>query len=898
MIANTAAKSKAAENIAISPKELKKLAMCRKSFEFSRMGLTYDGTKEVLFSVKAMDEVKKLIMAGKENVEGAVRTFYEGFSPDWFSCDAEFMSAKENSMKRILRLYEYIQMREVENIRTDVFYENNFVRALNYRGLAIKTIRGKFDFVFQDKTGKTVCVILHYGKPTESSKARKPENLPENSPELLVATSAARNSIAGDFSVELWYLRGKDDNGTVVAPKFEHRPEKNVISADFTKESTEKLLTRMVSVLARAEKRDCSNCMHKDVCKTDGVIRKTESECTTEKASVKEITLTESQQEVVNHVNGPMCVVAVPGAGKTASLVARMMHLIKDVHVKPGKILFVSFTKKAAKEIRDRVEVQLSQYGLSGRPQIMTYNALGFSILKENPLYVGRRIKLAEDLDRYDLIFKALTKEPKIEKMSYLNPKGEHGLVRFLDGKFEEIYERGEESFRTQYMERYDVDGIIRVYRSYKAMYDAEGYIDYDDQISMVNELFDEYSVLSQRYAEKYEYIMVDEFQDSSQEQVDMIYSIARCHGNIVVSGDDDQSIYKFRGGSSQFMLEFEDDFPGAKVLYMEDNFRSNGKILRLCEALINGNEVRFQKVLRAHVKGESQPPVYLKDVQPPVVRDTVKKALESGYKPGDIAILARNNKRLDEITMILDGVCPMSIPKDYMIEDTVFRCIYDLMTLHYRGMDMDLALYRMLKVLGITEMQKANRFDSLYENLVQSGQIAKVSLTPECLEKYSREITPLGKAMYKLLLCFEKLAYGQLHEALAFIIKECFGIDRHLVVDDLVEIAEERGIVKLESLYQVMKEMIAFGSNERVGYDSREDAVNLLTCHDSKGKEFPVVIIYGMEDFDVRSEEETRVLYVAMSRAKEHLYMVETAYNRFGGFERISPYCTVAGGR
>ena len=109
-------------------------------------------------------------------------------------------------------------------------------------------------------------------------------------------------------------------------------------------------------------------------------------------------------------------------------------------------------------------------------------------------------------------------------------------------------------------------------------MYDAEGYIDYDDQISMVNELFDEYSVLSQRYAEKYEYIMVDEFQDSSQEQVDMIYSIARCHGNIVVSGDDDQSIYKFRGGSSQFMLEFEDDFPGAKVLYMEDNFRSNGK--------------------------------------------------------------------------------------------------------------------------------------------------------------------------------------------------------------------------------------------------------------------------------------------------------------------------------
>ena len=151
---------------------------------------------------------------------------------------------------------------------------------------------------------------------------------------------------------------------------------------------------------------------------------------------------------------------------------------------------------------------------------------------------------------------------------------------------------------------------------------------------------------------------------------------------------------------------------------------------------------------------------------------------------------------------------------------------------------------------------------------------------------------------MYKLLLCFEKLAYGQLHEALSFIIKECFGVDSHLVVDDLVEIAEERGIVKLESLYQVMKEMIAFGSNERVGYDSREDAVNLLTCHDSKGKEFPVVIIYGMEDFDVRSEEETRVLYVAMSRAKEHLYMVETAYNRFGGFERISPYCTVAGGR
>ena len=880
--------------LTVTPKEFTKLKACRKSFMFGRIGLRYDGYEGVQFERSVVERVKEILANGGD-VSAEVHDLYDGYKKEWFSCDKEWESSRSNSMKRVTRLAEYVKHMDRKLVEINVKYSSKFVSSFTYRGYKIQAIAGKFDFVF-DKNGHKTYVILHYGTPTESTRARKKENLPENSPEILAATLAAREQFGDrDFHVELWYIRNKDDNGTQVVDRFEHRPGKNIVSVNFSSVDGEKLSIRLAESLSGQEKCKCENCRHCCICKKETQIRKTRQSVVKADATGQKLDLTEAQLKVVNHVNGPMCVVAVPGAGKTASLVERLVHLIRDVHVKPQKILFVTFTKKAAREITERVERQLLLAGIKGMPQIKTYNALGFSILKENPLYVGKRIKLAEDIDRYTLIFKALKEQKDIENMSYINPLGEHGIVKFLDLKFDEIEAHGKDSFRIQYKERYDVEGMIRVYDAYKAKYENAGFISYDDQISMVNELFDEYSVLPQRYSQKYEFVMVDEFQDSSEEQVEMIYAIAHCHNNLVVVGDDDQGIYKWRGGSSKYMLEFQYDFPSAEMVYMEDNFRSSEEILNLCNALIQGNGTRYAKKLVSHIKGEHKP-LYLKDVDPLVLQNVVKAAMKNGCKPGEIAVLARSNKRLDEVMTILDGVCPVSIPKDYLIEDAVFTCIYDVMTLFYKGLSSDVALYRFLKVFGLAEnIVKDEKDKSLYENLILSGNISKIELTPECLNRMATEKKELNKAFYVLLTCFEKLKYGQLRETLLFIIKECLGLDEHLVVEDLVDMAEDKGIVNLSSMYEVMEDMILFNSTERVGYDTAEDAVNLLTAHDSKGKEFRAVIIYCMEDFEM-TEEEIRVLYVAMSRAKKYLYMIESAYNRFDGFNRIAPYVQVQG--
>lgn len=884
-----------AQAVTVSPKEFSKLRECRKAFSYDRIGLRYDGYEDMSFLCGAVAKMKAMLKNGTEDVKAAIESYFdEGYDASWFTCEKEYVSAKANALKKVLRLYEYIQTRKNELTDIDVAYSSYFCRPLHYRGMQIGGIVGKFDLVLERNGHKTL-VIFHYGAPTESRRARKKENLPENSPEIIAATCAARMMFGKDFHVELWYLRNKDDNGTQIVEKFEHREGKNIVGVDFTSFTEAQLLTKLTEVLSCAEKCNCDDCRHKCVCKAETEVRFSNKQ-EVSRGQRKEISLTDSQKEVVNHVNGPLCVVAVPGAGKTESLVQRMIHLIRDVHVKPQKILFVTFTKKAAREISSRVEAELLNAGIKGMPQIMTYNALGFSILKDNPLYVGRRIKLAEDIDRYTLISKAYQEVPAINGISYLNPNGSYGIVRFLDTKFDEIEANGKESFIKQYSERYDVEGILRVYDAYHREYEAAGFIDYDDQISMVNDLFDQYKVLPGRYAEKYEFIMVDEFQDSSEEQVEMIYAIARCHNNLVVVGDDDQSIYAWRGGSSDYMLEFSYDFPAAKTVYMEDNFRSNGKILDLCSAFIAGNGKRYEKKLISHVDADEKP-VYYKDVAPQKIAELVTEALSKGYQPGDIAVLARNNKRLDEVTKVLDGVCKVSIPKDYMIDDVVFSTIYDVMTLFYKGLDEDVALYRYLKMAGLESYaSKSKKHESLYANLVAAGVIPALTLSAECLDNMALDQTPLGKAMYTLLSCFEKLQYGQLKEAVKFIAKEVMNLDEHLVIDNLADMAEEKGIVKLESLYTVMGEMISFGSTERVGYDTAENAVNLLTAHDSKGKEFKVVIIYGMEDFDM-SEEERRVLYVAMSRAKDTLFMIETAYNKFDGFDLIAPYVSVKGG-
>lgn len=882
-------------------KEIRALQQCQKKYDLSMKGIQMEGFEKLHFIKLALAFMVSLMKQGKEEIEREITTlFQENFLKEWFNCSVQWETCMERDLKRVLRIYRYIVDMGYKVLNQTETYELSFNKPLSLREQSIRGIEGKFDILLE-KSGKVTGVLFETGEPVYSKKARKQENLPENSLELVSAYAGAYYKFQQPFAVELWYVKNKDDKGVILIDTFEHREGKNIVKFDFSKLSKEELNKHFFSVLKLKKEKDCKNCKYSslcnhNVCTVEKAVDTSKTE-KTEQEPKKAATPTEKQQEIIEFVNGQMCVVAVPGAGKTFTLVKRMIHLIEN-GVKPSKILFVSFTKKAAKEIDERVEKELAQIGVFKKPAISTYNGLGFSILRDNPMYVGRRIKTASDTDRYGVILKALENAPRIQGVSYDGLFEEYGLIRSLDRWFTEIQESGEEVFSSRNQTK-DVESILSVYYTYKKMYDEEGFISFDMQISMVNELFERYPVLAKRYAEKYEYIMVDEFQDTCEEQAAMIYEIARYHGNLVVVGDDDQSIYQWRGGSSRFMLEFQKDFPEARMVYMQDNFRSGNKIISASNALIKNNGNRFEKKLISHLEDAGEP-VLLRGVQRDYLKKVVTTALKHGYKPGDLAILARDNRRLEEVQTILKDIVPVTTPKDFMVKDTAFLAIYHCLNLYYNGLDNDESFYLLFSYRGQEEiLQKENSQESFYQNLVNQEYMLPIKKgSAECIAEYDicseeNEYMAMG---YSIVKCFEKIQFDKIEAALETILNEFLRVEEHMVVENLIDICNDRGIVKMQELFKVMHEMILFNSQDRVGYDVSSNAVNLLTCHDAKGKEFPTVIIFGIEDFD-ESEEEIRVLYVAMTRAMRNLYLMETSRSKYDTMKRILSHVRVMGG-
>lgn len=873
--------------VSVSATELKALHDCSRSLIYNSLSLNYEGYESSLFKKKAVRYMAGLLSEGCADFKEKTESFFKkGYQKAWFSSDAEYMSQYRRDLKKVLRIGGYIVKEEYTVKAVEYPYESEFKKPLEYRGYDIVSFKGKYDFILE-KDGAEIGVILKNGTPQYSLKARKFEKRSDNSIELMTAYLGLALTHS-NFQAELWYLTNKDDTGAEIMDLFEHREGKNIVRFCFDGMSITDVYNKLMNMLQSDECHDCNRCIHKNICyanrktvRNDAKVIRSDT-----KADVTEPVYTEAQNRVIKHINGPMCVVAVPGAGKTKSLIERMVYLIK-AGVKPHNILFVTFTKKAANEIETRVEKELVKCGITARPNIATYNSLGFSILKENPLYLGgRRIKLATDVDRYNLIYKAIISSPVINGVSYAGIHSDFGLVKTLDKFFYEIQENdekmpgsGEEMFRRVYASRKDVDGILTVYHAYKEMYKQAGFISYDDQIEMVNDLFEKYPVLKKKYAEMYEYIMVDEFQDTCLEQAEMIYAIAKQHNNIVVVGDDDQSIYKWRGGSSSFMLNFRDDFPDAEIVNMSDNFRSSEEILNVANRLITGNGMRFEKKMISNKKTDGIKPVFIKG-EHQYLATVVKTLLSKGCEPGDICILARNNKRLEEVQNILDGIVPVNLPKDYLVEDAVFLAIYDVLTLFYKGLNNDEALYRFFSYFNKSSLiNKRDRHSSIYENLLAENKLMPVSFNEQCYKAYEskRNSSDFIQVGYILTQCFGKIQNFDIRTALEYIVESLFGLESHQVIEKLCEMADERGIVKMSHLYSVMSDMILYDVKERVGYDVSENAVNLLTSHDSKGKEFNTVIIYSIEDYE-NTEEEVRVLYVSMTRARKNLYMLETA--------------------
>lgn len=811
----------------------------------------------------------------KKRLEGFFMDFYE---ESFFDFKTQYETGKVKDYQKMTRLVDYI-FRQGYTVAAG---KTNFQIPVHtqYRGIELSGIHGEADMVLRMPKGTYLAVMIETGKPKYSYHTKNESTQSENAVELICLYLGLCKRYGSQLETAIFYLKNKDDRGDQLVSEYEHRRGRNVINGVFLSEQD--AWNRLFHAVAISTPSDCGACRFRDVCRT---VRLQNSQITTiPEPGPLELTggekkLTKAQEEVVNHKDGPLCVIAVPGAGKTHSLVERLVHLIRKEKVNPAEILFLTFTQKAAGEIRNRVTARLGTTG--EQPGIFTFHALAYSILREHPESVCGVFRLATKVDRYRLIEAALKGSPLISGVSYDGITGQYGLLAVLDKAFQHIDMFGESWYISEYTKKKDVDGILAVYRMFQGLYQKEKFISYDDQISMINELFEEKPGVRKKYQKKYQYVMVDEFQDISEDQVQMVYQIAE-HGNLVVVGDDDQTIFKWRGGSSQYMLDFTSYWKGARQITMQDNFRSVNTVLEAADSIICRNTKRFAKQIQAHSFTDIKPR-YLSQITAGEIYDVVRRIMEQGYEAGDIAIIARKNKDLTILEEHLLPYVEVLPSRKYLIQDAVFVLLHDILNMYYRGI-LDRSLYRYLCCLDAAEEIPAGvmKIGTLHDFLCKKGLLVPIDWKDvNCLPVYRSRFkeSKLMNAGYTLIQIFKEIQYGKsVQEVLHEICQILYPKQSHLVTDILEEIAKERLIRNMEDMLSHMDDMLRYYDETEIEYPRRPEAVNLLTGHKAKGKEYPAVIIYNVDSFEDTPEDRC-LLYVAMTRAEKLLYITQAPY-------------------
>ena len=863
------------ENEHVSMGTLQKLRECPEKIAYGTLGKSDAHSQKMNFLYHCIDLLKEAVMqqdTTSKLQDNLIRAFDQGYQKCWFELSQAYTLERQKNLNEMMRLGNYLLSRNVKRCIADAPFLIQLPSAINCNGTTFSAVSGKADLILFYPDGSTEAINFFMSKPKYSYMARTESNNPTYAPELLALKLGFEYRYPG-IKASLFYLKNKDDKGNSLEP-YENRKGKNIISADYKDADVMATFLRAISIPV---KKDCTKCRYESVCETPILWQPKKNRYTIvskKNERAKDTKFTDAQKEVIYHKDGPMNCIAVPGAGKTTCLVQRMLYLM-ETGVRPNHILFVTFTQKAAQEIKERVWKELKKnFGTCTEkhlPNIYTFNGLGYQILKENPVILGKRVKLASQIDRFQLIREILEKVT-IQGMSYSGIYLPDGLIPTLERYFERIELFGEDAFKKSFKGK-DPDGILMAYQLYQEEFQKRELVTYDMQISLCRQLLED-PELAEVYSHIFQYIMVDEFQDVSKENAQMIYSIAKCHNNLVVVGDDDQSIYSFRGGSNYYMLHFSEDFPSAKTVIMADNFRSTTGIIQAASSIIEKNQERFPKKIISH-HDDGKLPLILQEFSERNLLQLVRQIHHVGYSYGDIAILARYNKTLQKAKELLTPSIKCTNPKDYVIKDAVFVAIADVLELYFQGIR-DIPLYRLFKAQGI-DLKKVLIDKPLMECLYEAG-------TPQINAAFLEEPKNFEPGILHEALCNIRMAMDSVEHAknipdlLSGIMQKIFHLEHYPVLSTLESLCDERAISNGKDLLLLMRDMILFSDQTRIKYEPSLDEVRLLTAHDSKGMEFPAVILLSLDEFD-DTEEERRLLYVAFTRTKQFLAITKDQY-------------------
>lgn len=588
--------------------------------------------------------------------------------------------------------------------------------------------------------------------------------------------------------------------------------------------------------------------------------------------------LNKEQLEAVKHINGPMLVLAGAGSGKTKVLTSRIAYLIEQ-GVRIDNILAITFTNKAAKEMKDRV---MRLIGMDAKSiQISTFHSLGLRIIKENYAKLGYKSNFVI-LDSDD----TLTVVKKIMKELNINPK--YYNARDIRNKISSA--KNELLSPKEYAKMEFDRNVIAVYESYNSKLMINNSVDFDDLLILPIKLFKQYPEVLKYYQDKYQYVLIDEYQDTNEAQYIFSKMLCNNHKNIFVVGDNDQAIYAFRGANYKNILNFEKDYPDAKVILLEENYRSTQNILDAANSVIKHNKMRKDKNLWCNNDIGSKVKYIKTDSdrdECEYVSSKIKELHDGNVSYEDMAILYRTNaqSRLIEEEMLKNGIPYRIVGSFYFYNRKEIKDLLCYLRLINNPLD-DVSLLRVINT------PKRGIGNKTLENLSEKANNEKVSLF---------EAIDSGKELSfkNLILKMQKECETlTLTEMVELILKES-GLREELVNEKSLE-AE----IRLENLEEFKS--ITKGYEEENGVISLTDFLNevslvsdisehqdssnkvsLMTIHAVKGLEFDNVFIVGMEEgifphynsinegTMAAIEEERRLCYVAITRAKKNLWML-----------------------
>lgn len=631
--------------------------------------------------------------------------------------------------------------------------------------------------------------------------------------------------------------------------------------------------------------------------------------------------LNEQQKEGVFTTEGAVLILAGAGSGKTGVLTHRIAHLIDDLGVNSYNILAITFTNKAAKEMKERVD-RLVGMGADSA-WIMTFHAACVRILRRYICRIGYDNNFTiYDTDDQKSVIKDILKRKNLDPKQYKDRTILSVISNAKDNLIspDDMYQSSGGNYNTM--------KTAEIYREYQEQLKKNNAVDFDDIIGLTVKLFNEDKEVLRYYQERFRYIMVDEYQDTNRAQFNLIRLLAGGHGNLCVVGDDDQSIYKFRGADINNILDFEKYFNDAKIIKLEQNYRSTQKILDVANEVIKNNAGRKDKRLWTSVKDGTKVifNVYENGYEEArgIAEDIAHRHLHDRKDYSDFAILYRTNaqsRALEE--KLIEKNIPYRIYGG--INFYARREIKDILA-YLKTIDNardDLAVKRILNVpkRGIGAASVAKVDDYAYENditfyvaLRQAKEVPGLQRAVSKVEGFVTQIEVLkSKSQYigvgKLIEeIIETVGYSDYIDAESESDEQA--TERRQNIDELISKAVQyEETVDEPSLSGFLEEVALVADIDNL--DENNDMVSLMTIHSAKGLEFPIVYLAGMEDGLFPSymsistgdesdiEEERRLCYVGITRAKETLIMSaarmrtvrgETQMNRTSRFVREIP--------